>query len=88
MLDHNISLLVVFIMTFWALFAEDIQLAVPIKKAVDIPFAYVQLIFLIIFSIEQLVRSFAQYVRPRRIEPERPRPQSEGEATALAHMQH
>jgi len=60
-LDHNVSLVVVFIMTFWALFAEDLMLSVPLEKTVDEPFALVSLVFLVIFSIEQIARSIAQY---------------------------
>jgi len=56
-LDHNIALLLVFIGTFWALFAEDVALGAPLPKSVDVPFAWTTFCFLIFFSLEQLCRS-------------------------------
>ena len=40
---------------------DDVQLGVPMPKTVDIPFAYVTLVFLILFTIEQVVRSVVQF---------------------------
>ena len=60
-LDHNISLFFIFVMTFWALFAEDLQFGAPLDKNVDYTFAIFTLIFLIVFMIEFTARSIAQY---------------------------
>ena len=60
-LDHNFALLLVFVGTFWALFAEDMALGVPLDKEVDKPFAWTTLCFLIFFALEQLCRSVVQY---------------------------
>ena len=60
-LDHNIALILVFVGTFWALFAEDMAFAVPLDKDVDKPFAWTNLFFLIFFTVEQTCRSIAQY---------------------------
>jgi len=60
-LDHNIALILVFVGTFWALFAEDMAFAVPLDKDVDKPFAWTNLCFLIFFTVEQTCRSIAQY---------------------------
>lgn len=44
-----------------ALFVEDIQKAAPLSKIVDVPFAWVTLIFLVLFFVEQILRSIVQY---------------------------
>lgn len=59
-LDHNACLLLVFIGTFWALFAEDMAYGVPLPKDVDEPIAVVTLCFLIFFCLEQLARSVVE----------------------------
>jgi len=60
-LDHNISLAAVFLMTFWALFADDVMLGAPLpKQGVDVRFAQITLVFLVIFAIEQTARSIVQ----------------------------
>ena len=48
-------------MTFWALFADDIMYGTPLEKSVDVPFAYVSLVFMIVFMIELVARTIAQW---------------------------
>ena len=60
-LDNRLTVLVVFIMTLWALFIEDVALAVPLDKAVDVYFAWFTLVFLMLFFVEQVARSIFQY---------------------------
>ena len=60
-LDAKLTVLLVFVMTLWALFMDDFAISIPMDKAVDVPFAYVTLIFLVLFAIEQFTRSLAQY---------------------------
>jgi len=60
-IDHKLAVTIIFLMTCWALFMDDVQLGVPMPKTVDIPFAYVTLVFLILFTIEQVVRSVVQF---------------------------
>jgi len=60
-IDHKLSVGLIFLMTCWALFMDDVQLGVPMPKSVDIPFAYVTLVFLLIFASEQVTRSIVQF---------------------------
>ena len=60
-LDHRLTLLVVFLMTFWALFADDILYGTPLDKQYDLPFAYASLCFFIIFMIELTARTIVQF---------------------------
>mmetsp|Transcript_30840 Transcript_30840/g.80463 ORF Transcript_30840/g.80463 Transcript_30840/m.80463 type:complete len:795 (-) Transcript_30840:473-2857(-) len=60
-LDHNLTLFFVFLMTFWALFADDLALGIPLAKDVDVPFAWVTLVFFIVFCLEQVARSIVLY---------------------------
>ena len=59
-LDHGVILCVVFVGTFWALFAEDVAHGWPLAKKVDTPIAVVNLCFLIFFVTEQFARSVVQ----------------------------
>lgn len=61
LLDHRFTVFFVFFMTIWALFVEDIQIATPLDKRVDVPFAWITLIFLVLFFVEQIMRSVVQY---------------------------
>ena len=60
-LDHKLMLLLVFLMTVWALFVDDILYAWPLSKSLDKPAAIVTAIFFGIFNLEWIARSFAQY---------------------------
>ena len=57
----QVTLCLVCIMTFWALFADDIMYGTPLEKSVDVPFAYVSLVFMIVFMIELVARTIAQW---------------------------
>ena len=59
-LDHGATLFVVFVGTFWTLFAEDVAHGWPLDKTVDTPFAWASLFFLILFVAEQATRSIVQ----------------------------
>jgi hypothetical protein len=59
-LDHGATLFVVFVGTFWTLFAEDVAYGWPLDKTVDTPFAWASLFFLILFVAEQATRSIVQ----------------------------
>ena len=60
-LDHRLTVFLVFFMTIWALFVDDMAIAVPLDKSVDAPIGYTTLVFLILFAIEQIARSIVQY---------------------------
>ena len=59
-LDHGATLFVVFVGTFWTLFAEDVAHGWPLDKTVDTPFAWASLFFLLLFVAEQATRSIVQ----------------------------
>ena len=59
-LDHKFSVIIVTFMTMWALFMDDMQYGFSMPKDVDVPFAWVTLVFLVVFCVEQLARSIAQ----------------------------
>ena len=73
-LDHKLMLLLVFLMTVWALFVDDILYAWPLSKSLDKPAAIVTAIFFGIFNLEWIARSFAQYSEcvPRKQQPQQP----------------
>jgi len=60
-LDHKFTMLLVAIMTFWALFVEDFIIAINMDKSVDVGIAYVTLVFFALFCFEQFFRSIVEY---------------------------
>jgi len=60
-LDHTGFQLIFAVATIWALFIDDITIAANWPKEVDLPFAWVSFIFLILFVIDQLVRTWLDW---------------------------
>lgn len=60
-LDHKFCVFCVTMMTVWALFMDDLIVGVPMSREVDYACAWTTLIFLLLFLIEQALRSWAQY---------------------------
>lgn len=58
-IDHKISEILMAFFTIWALFAEDIRIA-ALPKEVDKAFAIVNLVVLVVFLAEVMLRSYAQ----------------------------
>ena len=61
-LDSRYMVGLVTVMTVWALFIEDLLIGIPeVHKSADEACGYITLLFLIIFMVEWVARSFAQY---------------------------
>ena len=56
-LEHPASTVLLMVMTFWSLFSDDIRVA-ALTKEVDVPFAIVTLVFMAIFLLETILRSW------------------------------
>jgi hypothetical protein len=60
-LDHKFASVIVFFMTVWALFIEDLEFGIPLPKIYDQLFAWFTLLFFLLFTVEWLARSIAQF---------------------------
>jgi len=57
-LDHVVFQIFFAFATVWALFIDDLIYGFELPKTVDKPFAWISMIFLILFGLEQLVRTY------------------------------
>jgi class 3 adenylate cyclase len=60
LLDHPLTFLLFFLLTFWALFMEDIRIASDFPKHVDRGFGCTSFVFMLIFFLEWAIRSWAE----------------------------